>query len=74
MEITGKKSYRDGSRIIQQQVPTIPTINIPGQKTSFTVPNLLPKARYMFNITASFTDGARGPDQFLIAQTRIEGK
>ncbi|XP_071170874.1 receptor-type tyrosine-protein phosphatase S-like isoform X18 [Mytilus edulis] len=72
LEIAGMKFHRVKGQVNQQKEPPIQPINIPGQSTTFVVPNLKPKARYTFNITSLFRNGKRGPEQYLMAETRLE--
>ncbi|VDI79187.1 receptor-type tyrosine-protein phosphatase delta [Mytilus galloprovincialis] len=72
LEIAGMKFHRVKGQVNKQKEPPIQPINIPGQSTTFVVPNLKPKARYTFNITSLFRNGKRGPEQYLMAETRLE--
>ncbi|XP_052090699.1 tyrosine-protein phosphatase Lar-like isoform X2 [Mytilus californianus] len=72
LEIVGMKFQRLKGQISSQNLSPIQPINIPGQSTTFVVPNLVPKARYKFNITSLFRNGKRGPEQYLMAETRLE--
>ncbi|CAC5370851.1 PTPRD [Mytilus coruscus] len=59
LEIVGMKFQRLKGQISPQNLSPIQPINIPG-------------ARYMFNITSLFRNGKRGPEQYLMAETRLE--
>ncbi|XP_063436360.1 tyrosine-protein phosphatase Lar-like [Mytilus trossulus] len=72
LEIVGMKFQRLKGQISPQNLSPILPINIPGQSTTWIVPNLVPKARYKFIITSLFRNGKKGPEQYLMAETRLE--
>ncbi|XP_046366897.1 tyrosine-protein phosphatase Lar-like isoform X5 [Haliotis rufescens] len=67
----GVKNYWENG-VIKQIYQAREEVRIPGQMTTWSLPNLQPKMKFDFNISAIFQHGNAGPDQHIIVETLIE--
>ncbi|XP_067679322.1 tyrosine-protein phosphatase Lar-like isoform X10 [Haliotis asinina] len=67
----GVKNYWENG-VIKQIYQAREEVRIPGQMTTWSLPNLQPKMKFDFNISAIFQDGNAGADQHIIVETLIE--